>query len=196
MDLDRNRSAPVGLIQASETSVREPPPATGIAAQEGRVRDRLRLHMISASRTQCLCPDRDASSVTHRALQRGVILHEKIYLFHIEPESMSGETDIEPRTMTCRNLNKVLLTVETFHGGHSVQTVARIEQVSTRKACIHLEKNEVSAWPSVAIMLQDESDSRPDLDIFGALSTAGFLNEDGPGCRRFSWAVLANYERP
>jgi hypothetical protein len=66
--------------------------------------------------------------------------------------------------MTCRNLNKVLLTVETFHGEHRIQTVARIEQVSTRNACIHLEKTEVSAWPSVAIMLQDESDSRPDQD--------------------------------
>ena len=33
-------------------------------------------------------------------------------------------------------------------------------------------------------MLRDESDIRPDPDIFGALSTAVCLNEDGPECRR------------
>jgi hypothetical protein len=140
MDLDRNRSASVGLMQTSEAPVRKSPPVAGIAAKEGRVRYRLRLHVISASRTQCLCPDRDASSVTNSPLQRGVILHEKIHLPHIEPESVSGGTDIKPRTMACRNLNKVHLTVETLHGEHRVQTVARIGQVSTRKARNRFER--------------------------------------------------------
>ena len=130
MDLDRNRSASVGLMQTSEAPVRKSPPVAGIAAKEGRVRYRLRLHVISALRAQCLCPNHDASAVTNRPLQRGVILHEKIYLSHIEPESVSGGTDIEPRTMACRNLNKVLLTIETFHREHCAQTVARIRQVS------------------------------------------------------------------
>ncbi len=85
MDLDRNRSASVGLIQMGEAPVREPPPVAGIAAKEGRLRYRLRLHVISASRTQCLCPDRDASGVTDSSLQRGVVFHEKIHLSHIEP---------------------------------------------------------------------------------------------------------------
>jgi hypothetical protein len=144
MYLDRNRSASLRLFQTSEASVRKPPPATGVAAKEGRLRYRLRLHVISASRTQCLCPDRDASSVTNRPLQRGVILHEKIHLAHIEPESVSGETDIEPRTMACRNLNKVLLTIETFHGEHGAQTVARIGQVSTQKAHNHFKRRRFS----------------------------------------------------
>jgi hypothetical protein len=118
-----------------KASVRKPPPATGVAAKEGCLRYRLRLHVVSASRTQCLCSDRDASGVTNRPLQRGVILHEKIHLSHIEPEPVSAGTDIEFRTMACRNFNKVLLTIETFHGEHRVQTVARIMQVSTRYAC-------------------------------------------------------------
>ena len=134
MELDRDRSTPVDLIQMSEAPVRKPSPATGIAAQEGCSRYRLRLHMISAARTQCLCPDRDASGVTNSSLQRGVVFHEKNHLSHIEPESVSRGTDIEPQTMACRNLNKVLLTIETFHGDHRVQTVARIGQVSKRKA--------------------------------------------------------------
>ena len=69
MDLDRNRRASVGLIQTREAPVREPPPVTGIAAQERRVRYRLRLHVISALRAQCLCPDRDASGITDRPRQ-------------------------------------------------------------------------------------------------------------------------------
>jgi hypothetical protein len=150
MDLDWNCSASVGLIQTSEASVRKPPPATGIAAKEGRLRYRLRLHVISASRTQCLCPDRDASGVTNRPLQRGVILHEKIYLSHIEPESVSGGTDIEPWTMACRNFNKVLLTIETFHGEHRVQTVARITQVSTRYPCNRFERRRFQHGPQRA----------------------------------------------
>jgi hypothetical protein len=120
---------------------------------------RLRLHLISASRTQCLCPDRDASGVTNCPLQRGVILHEKIHLAHIEPESMSGGTDIEPRTMACRNFNKVLLTIETFHGEHRVQTVARIRQVSTRNACNRLERRRFPQGHQRAINCQNELES-------------------------------------
>jgi hypothetical protein len=140
LDLDRNRRASVSLIQTSEASLRKPPPVTRIATQEERVRYRLRLHVIPASRTQPLRPDRDTPGVTHRSLQRVVILHEKIHLSHIEPEPVSRGTDIEPRTMACRNLNQVPLTVGTFHCEHRVQTVARIWQASTRNACIYFEK--------------------------------------------------------
>jgi hypothetical protein len=160
MYLDRNRSASVRLIQTSEASVRKPPPATGVAAKEGRLRYRFRLHVIPASRAQCLCPDRDASRVTNRTVQRGVILHKKIHLSHIEPESVSGETDIEPRTMACRNLNKVLLTIETFHGEHRIQTVARIRQVSTRNAYNHLKRQRFQHGHQRAIMWENESDDR------------------------------------
>ena len=156
MDLDRNRGASVGLIQTSEASVRKPPPATGIAAKEGCVRYRLRLHVISASRTQCLCSDRDASGVTNSPVQRDVILHEKIHLPHIEPEPVSGGTDIKPRTMACWNLNKVLLTVEAFHGEHRVQTVAKIGQVSTRKARNRVKRRRFPQGHQRAIMWQDE----------------------------------------
>jgi hypothetical protein len=171
MDLDRNRSASVGLMQTSEAPVRKSPPVAGIAAKEGRVRYRLRLHVISASRTQCLCPDRDASSVTNSPLQRGVILHEKIHLPHIEPESVSRRTDIEPWTMACRNLNKVLPAIEAFHGDHRVQTVVRIRQVSKRNACIHMEKTVVSHGHQRAIM-------------WLLSQHAVFLSDVGPGHRR------------
>ena len=152
MDLDRNSSASVGLIQTCEASVRKPPPATGVAAKEGRLRYCLRFHVVSASRTQCFCFDRDASGVTNRPLQRGVILHEKIHFSHIEPEPVSGGTDIEFRTMVCRNFNKVLLAIETFHGEHRVQTVARIRQVSTQHACNHDEKQRFQRGHQRAIM--------------------------------------------
>ena len=160
LDLDRNRSASIGFIQTSEASVRKPPPATGIAAKEGRLRYRFRLHVIPASRTQCLCPDRHASDVTNRPLQCGVVLHEKIYLSYIEPESVSRGTDIEPRTMSCRNFNKVLLTIETFHGEHRVQTVARIRQVSTRNAYNRLKRQRFQHGHQRAIMWENESDDR------------------------------------
>ena len=46
--------------------------------------------------------------------------------------------------MACRNLNKVRLTIETFHGEHGAQTVARIGQVSTQKAHNHFERRRFS----------------------------------------------------
>jgi len=139
-DLDRHGHASVGLIQTSEASVRQPPPATGIAAQEGRVRCRCRLHVSPASRAESLCCNRDASCVTNRPLQRGVIFDKKVHLSDIEPESVSGGTDIEPRAMASWNLSQVLLTIGAFHSNHRIQTVARIGQVSTQCASNRLEK--------------------------------------------------------
>jgi hypothetical protein len=159
-DLDRYRRAPIGLIQTSEASVRQPPAAAGIAAQEGSLRDCFSLHVISASRTEGLCPNRDTPCVTHRPLQRGVILHKEIHLSHIEPESVSRRTDIEPRTLVCRNRNKILPTIGAFHGDHRVQTVARISQVSKRNTCIRFEKAAVYAWLSESIHARVESDGR------------------------------------
>jgi hypothetical protein len=143
-DLDWHRSASVGLIQTSEASVRQPPSTTGIADREGRTRYRRRLHVQLASRAQRLCCNRDASCVTKLPLQRAIIFHKEIYLSHIEPESVSGGTDIEPWAMASWNLSQVLLTIGAFHGDHRVQTVARIGQVSKRNACIHCEKMEDS----------------------------------------------------
>src|SRR5207247_9918325 len=65
----------------------------------------------------------------------------------------------EPRTMACRNFNKVLLTIETFHGEHRVQTVARIRQVSTRNACNRLERRRFPQGHQRAISCQNELES-------------------------------------
>lgn len=139
-DLNRNRRASIGLIQMSEAAVRKPPPATGVATREGPIRDRLRFHVIAALRANGLCLNRDTSRVTHRPLQRGVILHKKIHLSHIEPEAVPGGTDIELWAMACRNFNKILLTIGAFHSNHRIQTVARIGQVSTQWPSNRLEK--------------------------------------------------------
>ena len=63
--------------------------------------------------------------------------------------------------MACRNLNKVHLTVETLHGEHRVQTVARIGQVSTRVARNRLERWRFPQGHQRAIMWQDELDDGP-----------------------------------
>jgi hypothetical protein len=73
---------------------------------------------------------------------------------------VSGGTNIEPRTIAGRNLNKVHLTVEAFHGEHRVQTVARIGQVSTRNASNRFERQRFQDGYQRAIMWQDESDDR------------------------------------
>ncbi len=138
--------------------MRQPPPATGIAAQEGRTRYRRRLHVSPASRTQGLCLNRNASCVTQRPLQRSVILHKEIHFSHIEPESVSGGTDIESGAMARWNLSQVFLTIGTFHGNHRIQTVARIGQVSTQCASNRLEKQGVQQGYQRVIMTQCASD--------------------------------------
>jgi hypothetical protein len=129
------------------------------------VRYRRRLHVLRASRAEGLCLNRDASCISKRSLQRAIIFYNEVYFSHIEPESMSGGTDIKPRAVASWDLSQVLLTIGTFHGNHRVQTVARIGQVSTQCASNYLEKQGFQWGYQRAIVKQCVSDQSLDQDM-------------------------------
>ncbi len=52
---------------------------------------------------------------------------------------MTGRADVEIRTLGGRDLDERLLAVEALHGDSRVQTVARIEGVSTKTRCRWLD---------------------------------------------------------